>query len=153
MNTTLHFSSAKDDWRTPPALFAALDAEFHFNTDPACTEENALCAYRIYDGLETDWSDDGDYSNVRVFLNPPYSKGLQKKFIAKAVEETKKGALVVALLPARTDTKLFHDYIWDTHKHRPRPWVQEVRFLKGRVKFVGASHGAPFPSMIVVFRG
>ncbi len=59
---------------------------------------------------------------------------------------------MVMLLPARTDTKAFHDYIWDNEAHRPYCDV-EVRFLKGRIKFVGAKHGAPFPSMVVVFRG
>lgn len=152
MNTAVLFSSAKDDWQTPPELFAQLDAEFDFNTDAACTPDNGLCAYQIYSALDTDWSDDGDYRNVRVFVNPPYSRGLQGKFIAKAAEEREKGCTTVMLIPARTDTKAYHRYIWDASTHGPRPGI-EVRFLPGRIKFVGAKHGAPFPSMIIVFRG
>lgn len=152
MNTALHFSSKRDDWQTPPELFAQLHAEFAFNTDAACTPSNGLCAWQIYDALETDWSDDGDYAHARVFVNPPYSRGLQRKFIAKAAEEATKGALVVMLLPARTDTRAFHEHIWDADRHRPRPGV-EVRFLRGRLTFVGAKDPAPFPSMVVIFRG
>lgn len=152
MNTAVLFSTGKNDWGTPPELFAALDAEFHFTCDAACTPRNGLpVRSHIYSALECDWSEDGDYSDVRVFVNPPYSGGLQHKFIAKAAEEAKNGALVVMLLPARTDTKSFHAHIWDAEKHQPRPGV-EVRFLKGRLKFVGAKDGAPFPSMVVVFR-
>jgi phage N-6-adenine-methyltransferase len=152
MNTAVMFSSAKDDWQTPPELFAQLHAEFRFTTDAACTPFNALCAWQIFDALEMPWSDDGDYTHARVFVNPPYSRGLQGKFIAKAAEEARNGALVVMLLPARTDTKAFHAHIWDAEKHQPRAGV-EVRFLPGRLKFVGAKHGAPFPSMVVIFRG
>src|SRR5687767_12335951 len=87
-----------------------------------------------------------------VWLNPPYSRGLQGRFIEKAAMEAEWfGVTTVMLIPARTDTKVFHQFIWDADKHQPREGV-EVRFLKGRIKFVGASAGAPFPSMVVVFR-
>jgi hypothetical protein len=95
----------------------------------------------------------GGFSSTHaVYVNPPYSRGLQAKFIAKAASERLKGVTTVMLIPARTDTKAFHCLIWDTEKHRPHLGV-EVRFLPGRIKFVGAKHGAPFPSMIVIFRG
>jgi phage N-6-adenine-methyltransferase len=157
MNTAVLFSSAKDDWQTPPELFAQLDAEFHFDVDVAASAENAQC---------DDWIADDDYGGaltggwvsprlVRApvcWCNPPYSRGLQGKFIAKAASERLKGVTTVMLIPARTDTKAFHRWIWDAETHQPRPGI-EVRFLPGRIKFVGAKHGAPFPSMIVVFRG
>jgi hypothetical protein len=85
-----------------------------------------------------------------VWCNPPYS--LAKAFVAKAAAEQRLGVTSVLLIPARTDTRYFHEHIWDKALHRPRPGV-EVRFLKGRLKFVGATNSAPFPSMIVVFRG
>jgi phage N-6-adenine-methyltransferase len=162
VNTALMFSTGKDDWATPPDLFAQLDAEFHFTIDAAANRDNHLCelwfgpgAGKDYDNaLECDWWI--GRSGEAAYCNPPYSKGLQGKFIAKAAEEASKGAggllTTVMLLPARTDTKAFHAHIWDAEKHQPRDGV-EVRFLKGRLKFVGAKDAAPFPSMIVVFRG
>lgn len=157
MNTAVMFSSGKDDWRTPADLFAALDAEFDLCVDVAATRENRLRLdyfgpdnERHPDALKESWTQFGTLS--RCWCNPPYSRKLQAKFIAKAAEEARKGATVVMLIPARTDTRAFHDHIWDAERHKPRPWVKEIRFLKGRVKFVGAEHGAPFPSMIVVFQ-
>jgi len=85
------------------------------------------------------------------WLNPPYSRGLCAKFIAKAAEERRQGFLTVMLLPARTDTKAFHAHIYDASTGQPRPGV-EIRFLPGRLKFGGSTNSAPFPSMIVVFR-
>jgi hypothetical protein len=87
----------------------------------------------------------------RVWVNPPYSRGLQRRFIEKAAREARAGAMVVMLLPARTDTKAFHEHLWDGEAHTCRPWVRELRFLRGRVRFVGAPAAAPFPSMVVVF--
>lgn len=79
----------------------------------------------------------------RVFCNPPYGRELPK-WIKKAHDEAEKGALVVMLIPARTDTRAFHDYIY----HQA-----EIRFLRGRIRFVGSKWGAPFPSMVVIFEG
>jgi phage N-6-adenine-methyltransferase len=163
MNTAVLFSSKKDDWETPPELFAQLHAEFCFTLDVAANVDNKKCpiyfgpdhgwdGYR--DGLAADWWI--GQSDEVAWCNPPYARGLQAKFIAKAAEEARKGAngllTVVMLLPARTDTKAFHAHIWDGRQHRPRPWVKEVRFLPGRLKFVGATDAAPFPSMIVIFK-
>jgi len=86
-----------------------------------------------------------------VWVNPPYSRGLQAQFIAKASAESAKGCTVVMLLPARTDTRAFHAHIWDGDRHAPREGV-EVRLIKGRLKFGGCKDAAPFPSMVVVFR-
>lgn len=151
MNTAVLFSSARDDWETPQPLFDALNKEFHFDVDVAANAKNAKCGLWIDDGGElADWT----FGNVRLtcWCNPPYSRGLQKKFIAKAAAERTRGVTTVMLLPARTDTKAFHAHIWDCEKHQPRPGV-EVRFLPGRLKFVGAKDSAPFPSMVVIFRG
>ena len=79
-----------------------------------------------------------------MFCNPPYGKEISD-WVQKCYEEGhKENTLVVMLIPARTDTKYFHDYIL----HRA-----EVRFIRGRLKFGGASTGAQFPSMLVIFRG
>ena len=151
------FSSGKDDWQTPPELFARLHAEFDICVDAAATRDTCVvpdyfgpdCA-RQPDALKEQWSKFGSLS--RYWCNPPYSRGLQAKFIAKAAAERLNGVTTVMLLPARTDTKAFHTYIWNAETHQPREGI-EVRFLPGRLKFVGAKHGAPFPSMIVIFRG
>lgn len=155
------FSTGKDDWATPPEIFDPLKAEFGFVLDAAANGHNRRCpayfgpdhsapAHR--DGLACSWSE--PYSrHGAVWVNPPYSRGLQGRFIEKAAIEARAGATVVMLLPARTDTRAFHAHVWDLERHAPRPWVREVRFLKGRVRFVGAPASAPFPSMVVVFRG
>jgi hypothetical protein len=75
-------------------------------------------------------------------MNPPYGKSIIP-WIAKAHSEAKIGNLTVALLPARTDTRWFHQYIYRRHK---------TRFIKGRLKFGRSKNPAPFPSMIVIFK-
>ena len=138
MNESL-FSSASVEWATPWELFRQLDAEFHFNLDPCSTHENAKCAdhfTKAEDSLLQDWGGN------RVFCTPPYGRELPK-WIRKAYNEAEKGALVVMLIPARTDTRAFHDYIY----HQA-----EIRFIRGRIKFGDAKASAPFPSMLVIFR-
>lgn len=158
MNTAVLFSSATDEWETPQAFFDAYRREFDLCVDVAASANNTKChdyfgptrvdpKYR--DGLTADWSQFGSLS--RCWMNPPYSRGLQAKFIAKAADERRKGVLTVALLPAWTDTKAFHAHIWDAQKHQPREGV-EIRFVPGRLKFGGAANSAPFPSMVVIFR-
>ena len=136
MNSVM-FSHTKEEWETPQDLFDALNSEFHFTIDVAASPENAKCA-RYYtsetDGLSQDWTDE------IVWCNPPYGRKI-KDFVRKAAESD---ALTVMLLPARTDTKWFHDYIYKN------PCV-ETRLLKGRLKFVGAKNTAPFPPMIAIF--
>ena len=171
MNTDVLFSSNKEDWETPQDFFDELNKEFDFNVDVCADKTNYKCPYFLdkeTDALEWTWTychlasegKLGDGTPVRTWIglasrawcNPPYNRSTGK-WVAKAVEEVNKGnaKVVVMLLPARTDTKYFHQYIWDNEKHRPRPGV-EVRFIKGRLKFGGAKNSAPFPSMVVIFR-
>ena len=140
MNKQALFSSNSDEWSTPQTIFDALDAEFDFNLDPCATESNHKCK-TFYtaeiDGLKQKW---GGY---RVFCNPPYSN--IAAWVEKAFRETRNdNTLVVLLIPSRTDTKYFHDYIYQR---------AEIRFVKGRLRFGDSKNSAPFPSMIVIFRG
>lgn len=152
MNKVL-VSSGKDDWETPKSFFEQLDKEFHFTLDPCSSHENAKCKkhYTIEDdGLCKSWEGE------TVFCNPPYSvKGGQDKWVKKCYEESKKfDTVVVALIPARTDTNRFHEYIWNGK-------AKEIRFIKGRICFEidgkpildknGKPMPAPFPSMVVVW--
>jgi phage N-6-adenine-methyltransferase len=153
-NLKVHFSSESDDWATPQRLFNELSAKYGpFDLDAAASAENTKCKYFIdaqTDALKFSWYDHLQIYNhyvplVRcIWVNPPYSRGLQGKFIAKAAEEAKKGCRVVMLLPARTDTVAFHTYIYN------KPNVT-IEFLKGRLKFGDAKNSAPFPSMVVRF--
>lgn len=139
MNKVL-FSNNSDEWSTPQQLFDSLDEEFEFNLDPCSTEENHKCDLFFTaetDGLKQNW---GGY---RVFCNPPYSN--ISEWVEKAFRETRNdNTLVVLLIPSRTDTRYFHDYIYQR---------AEIRFVKGRLKFGESKNSAPFPSMIVIFRG
>lgn len=140
MNTKGVFSSQTDEWETPQSLFDELNTEFHFDLDPCATDENHKCAEyytRADDGLAKNWG------GRSVYCNPPYGRQIGK-WVRKAYEEAQKpGTTVVLLIPARTDTKWFHDYIYGK---------TEIRFIRGRVRFGDSKHGAPFPSMIVVWR-
>ena len=141
------FSSKKDDWETPQWLFDDLDSEFHFTLDPCADESNHKCDKfftKSEDGLSKCWKGEN------VFCNPPYGREIGK-WVRKAYETQKSAwnykykTIVVMLVPARTDTKWFHDYIYNKEN-------VEIRFLKGRLKFGNAKNSAPFPSMIVVFK-
>ncbi len=135
---SVHFSSKTDDWYTPQEFFEALDAEFHFTLDPCSSKENAVCDkfFTIEDdGLSKSWAGE------RVFMNPPYGRVIGS-WMKKALAESMRGALVVCLIPARTDTKWWHECCA----------LGEVRFIKGRLKFGGSKTNAPFPSAIVIFR-
>lgn len=125
--TAIHFSHKSDNWNTPTALFQALDAEFQFNFDP-CP------ANAPFDGLSTSWG-------TRTYCNPPYSQ--LRQWLAKGWEEAGKGKTVVFLVPSRTDTKAWHEYAMH---------ADEIRFIRGRLKFGGSKNSAPFPSAIVIFR-
>ena len=134
------FSSRSEEWETPIDLYCLLDGEFRFTLDPCATEKNRKCQ-KYYtkedDGLQQDW---GGHT---VFCNPPYGKKIGD-WVRKCYEESKKeNTIVVLLIPARTDTAYFHDYIYGR---------SEIRFLRGRLKFGNSKNSAPFPSMIVVFR-
>ena len=140
MNTDVMFSSKTDNWATPPDFFQALDKEFHFDLDPAADDTNHKCDKYFTvaeDGLSQEWG------GHNVFCNPPYGREIGK-WVEKAYQTNKEsGDLVVMLLPARTDTKWFHDFIYKK---------AEIRFVKGRLKFGGSKSGAPFPSMVVIYR-
>jgi phage N-6-adenine-methyltransferase len=130
------FTSNTPEWNTPQFLFDKLDAEFRFTLDPCATAKNTKCEkfFTIEeDGLSKSWEGE------RVFCNPPYGRVIGN-WIRKCVDEDTE--ICVALLPSRTDTRWFHDYIY--HK-------AEIRFIDGRLKFDGKNR-APFPSMIVVFK-
>ena len=134
------FSSKSGLWATPKDFFDELNKEFNFSLDPCATKDNAKCA-KFYtkeeDGLTKDWRGN------TVFCNPPYGRDI-KKWVKKCSEEGKKeGTVVVMLIPARTDTTYFHEYIYNK---------AEIRFIKGRLKFGNAQNAAPFPSMLVIFK-
>lgn len=147
----VHFSSGSDEWATPPPLFNALSGEFLFNLDAASTHTNALCSRHLTaedDALSADWlalTSSPERPKGAVWLNPPYSRGLQAKFLQKARNESAKflGPIVCCLIPARPDTLIWHKTVF--------PCASEIRFLKGRVRFVGAKASAPFPSALVIF--
>jgi len=132
------YSSSKEDWETPQWLYDELNKEFGFTCDVAASHKNHK--HRNYytsdiDGLKQNW--DGI-----CWLNPPYGRSIGL-WVCKAHMEAQNGATIVMLLPARTDTRYFHDYIYGKH---------EVRFIRGRLKFGDSKNSAPFPSMIVVFK-
>lgn len=134
---SVHFSSKTDQWATPHDFFDKLNNEFQFDLDPCADETNAKCK-KYYtkedDGLAQNW--DG----FRVFCNPPYGREIGK-WVKKASET--RGGIVVMLIPARTDTSYWHDYIHGK---------AEVRFIRGRLKFGDSKNSAPFPSAVVIFR-
>jgi len=141
-------SSATPEWETPMSVFAPLDEEFRFTLDTAATPENAKCR-QFYtaqdDGLQQPWTG-------RVWCNPPYGREIPR-WVERARQAAEAGEveLVVMLLPARTDTAWWQDNI-QAERQPPRPWVREVIFRRGRIKFVGTKRGsAPFPSAVVVF--
>ncbi len=160
------FSSATTEWATPQDFFDKLHREFNFVLDPCATAENAKCAMFFThedNGLIQPW-----HPHKRVFMNPPYGssehpcKSNCKKqkckerghciteyipgiedWVRKAYEEHLKGCTVVCLLPARTCTHWFHEYVYSK--------ASEIRFVRGRLRFGGATNSAPFPSMVVVY--
>lgn len=150
------YSSNEVDWSTPRWLFDEIDSVFHFTLDVAANNDNHKCSkwygwyyfnedrssYSLNDGLKQDWSKEV------CWMNPPYGREVGR-WVNKARVESIRGAVVVALLPARTDTKWFHDHVVS--------WVNYIGFIKGRISF-GSYNGdgykeapAPFPSMLVVF--
>ncbi len=132
-------TSNRHDYGTPQALFDELDMEFIFTLDPCASPGNAKCKkfYTYHEnGLAQDWSGE------TVFMNPPFGREI-RLWMAKAYRESLNGAVVVCLVPARTDTYWWHEYAMKG----------EIRYIRGRITFEGMKHNAPFPSAIVVFRG
>ena len=134
------YSSSTDEWETPQELFDSLDGEFHFTLDVCATKDNAKCSQyfmRDQDGLKQAW--DGH----TVWCNPPYGRSIGS-WCRKCYEHSiEGGGTAVMLIPARTDTKWFHQYVYGK---------AEIRFIRGRLKYGNAKWNAPFPSMIVVYR-
>lgn len=181
-NLAIHFSSKTDLHETPQDFFDKLDAEFNFTLDVCATHENAKCRTYFTkedDALAgRDWSKPASPVDTgAVWMNPPYGTSTKKckpsckkksctkrgfhipeyipgigAWVCRARVTSHYGRTVVALLPSRTDTAWWHNYIWDRTANRPYPGV-EVRLVKGRLKFGGSKTGAPFPSAIVIFRG
>ena len=138
MNTNVMFSSKTDMWETPQWLFDKYDAQYHFTLDVCATSENTKCAVYFDEetnGLMQPWGG-------CCWMNPPYGREIGK-WVKKAYEESKLGATVVCLLPSRTDTAWWHDYVMHG----------QVTFMRGRLKFGESKNSAPFPSAIVVFDG
>lgn len=140
------FSSKTGEHPTPQDFFDRINDEFELTFDAAATPENAKCDHFVTketDALQVPWFG-------RVWLNPPYGRGMAE-WLAKARSELQKGnvQIVVILIPARTDTQWFHDWVWDKEWNRPQEGV-EIRFEKGRLRFGDAAAPAPFPSMLVI---
>ena len=140
MNTALMFSSETDMWATPQDFFDKMNEEFNFELDVCAVEGNAKCDRYFtpeMDGLKQEW-------HGACWMNPPYGREIGK-WVKKAYEtcHTHTHTVVVCLLPSRTDTKYFHEYIYGK---------AEIRFIKGRLKFGDSKNSAPFPSMVVIFR-
>lgn len=137
---TALYSRVSEEWSTPQKLFDQLHAEFNFDLDPCASALNAKCV-RYYtkadNGLSRDWG------KSRVFMNPPYGHNIGQ-WMAKAVKAWLNGATVVCLIPARTDTQWFCDWVI--------PYAQEIRFIRGRVHFSNSKQPSPFPSLIVVYK-
>lgn len=179
LNTELMFSSESPDWETPDEFFNALDAEFNFILDVCANKVNSKCV-EYYDRQANTFTQPWYRHNGWLWMNPPYGnpefpckKKCEKKrciargyhareyipgiidFVHKAWIEVMRGAKVVALVPARTDTAWF-GYFWNYRTHRPRKWVKSLRFIRGRLPFIKEgddprrSDPAPFPSLIAV---
>ena len=137
-------SSVSVEWETPQAFFDELNTHFAFTLDVCATPENAKC-HRFYtketNGLAHSWQGE------RCWMNPPYGREISH-WVSKARAEAKAGALVVGLLPVRTDAKWWHENVLGH---------ADVRFVKGRLKFGGetraVSNSAPFGSAIAIWWG
>lgn len=141
MNNDLMFSSKKQTWTTPRKLFDDLNSVFRFTLDPCASKKSALCE-KFYtkkeDGLLQSW-----FLN-RAFVNPPYKRGILNKWVEKcALEFECYDVELVLLIPARTDTKYYHNYIF--------PKATAICFIEGRLKFGDGKAPAPFPSALIIY--
>ena len=134
------FTSYTDNRSTPDDFYKTIDNIYHFTLDPCASPDNAKCWK--YFTIDDDWLSKS-WANEVVFMNPPYWKTI-KYWVQKAFNEWKNNwIVVVCLLPARTDTSRFHEYIYN---------IADIQFIKGRLKFWGSKNSAPFPSMLCVFK-
>lgn len=141
MNTDVMFSSAIGEWETPQDLFDFLDGLFGFTLDAAASVGNAKCSRYFTkedDALAQEW-------NGRVWVNPPYGREIGR-FVEKGARSvfSRDAEVVVMLLPARTDTAWWHDWVMN---------AQEIWLIRGRLRFGGTKNSAPFPSCVAVFMG
>lgn len=130
-------SSATPEWATPQDFFDEYDQYYNFELDVCATAANAKCARYFTeadDGLKQEW-------RGKCWMNPPYGTGITR-WMKKAYESAQAGATVVCLVPARTDTRWWHDYAVKG----------KIEFIRGRLKFGGQKNSAPFPSAVVVFQ-
>lgn len=137
MEIRVHFSSKTDDWETPKAFFEALDKVHHFTLDVCADKKNAKCSSffsKKTNALSQRWHPE------RCWMNPPYGRTIGH-WMKKAYDESRLGAIVVCLVPARTDTAWWHDYAMKG----------EIEFIRGRLKFGRHKNSAPFPSAVVTF--
>jgi phage N-6-adenine-methyltransferase len=135
------FSSNSDEWSTPDSFFRFYNRKYKFTLDVCATAENTKCDdyyTKEQDGLKQSWTTTPGW----VWCNPPYSK--IKDWVIKASDEQSRGVKIVMLIPARTDTKWFHEYIYNMKNI-------DIEFIKGRLKFSNSKNSAPFPSMLVIF--
>lgn len=146
---TSHMTSDKQDWETPQELFDSLDVEFDFELDAFASDTNAKCKNYFTEGddaFKQDWT---KYRSI--YINPPYTSRVQDKVLKKVMDTINHpdwSGVIVLLLPARTDTKRWHDYIFNK--------ADDIRFLRGRLKFEvdGVPKGSStFPSAVIVYRG
>ena len=145
-------SSDNHKWRTPPEVFEPLNAEFKFVLDAAADVDNAKCVKHISEAMDSlgpkSWHEyiDSDAVLPSIWLNPPYGRGVDK-WMKRAYEEAQKGAIVVCLVFASTDTRWWAAWVWKAN---------EIRFMSGRVKFLdhegNRQAAAPKGSAIVVFK-
>ena len=130
MNTSkVHFTANRDNWKTPKVFYEKLNEEFNFDFDPCPPNPE-------FDGLEIEWGNCN-------FVNPPYGN-IISKWLEKAVDEQSNGKTSVFLIPSRTDTRWWHNFVMN---------ADEIRFIKGRLHFDDHKNPAPFPSCVVVFKG
>lgn len=132
-----YHSSKSVEWYTPQDFYDKLHAEFDFNLDPCATDNNHKCDLyytKEQDGLKQDWT------GKRVWMNPPYGRGIDKWMEKIATSDIELG---VALIPVRCDTRWFHNWVVDK---------AEIRFIKGRLKFGGSKTGAPFSNLLAIYR-
>jgi phage N-6-adenine-methyltransferase len=138
INMNVHFSSKTDLWATPQDFFDKYNAVYNFTLDVCATKDNAKCPRyftKEQDGLSQEWIGN-------CWMNPPYGREISL-WMKKAYESSLNGAIVVCLVPSRTDTKWWHDY---AIKGR-------IEFIKGRLKFGNSKNSAPFPSAVIIFNG
>lgn len=134
------YSSRSEEWPTPQDFFNTLNEEFRFTLDPCATRTNRKCTLHFskrQDGLKQDWG------KHRVFCNPPYGKTM-RDWAQKCLKASQAGALVVLLAHARTDTRWFHDWVYGK--------ADEIRFVRGRLRFGDGKQSAPFPSLVAIYR-